>query len=96
MSMNKNDLVYYLSKKNDLSMRKNLKIVNDLVEIITLGLLRGEEVLIKNLGKFWVDYTKNRVLTPPNSRQKLMIPAHFLPKFKVSKGLKCRFLPKNG
>ena len=91
--MNKNELALYLAKRHNFSHKKGKKIVDDFINIIELGLQRGERIKLHGFGSFWVDYKKACLKSIPSSSQKIVISGHFLPKFRYSKSLKTTFLP---
>ncbi len=90
--MNKNDLIKYLAKRCSLTNQKSKEVVDNLLDIIINSLKRGEEINLVGFGKFWASYAKTSLKSMPQSIQKVLIPARFVPKFKCSKSLKRQFL----
>ena len=90
--MNKTELVKYLAKRCDLPINKSRQVVDNFLDLIVLALKRGEIITLAGFGKFWANYSKSRIKQVPNSLNKVLVPAKFVPKFKCSSTLKRQFL----
>ncbi len=87
--MNKAELAQVLAEKLNVSKREGEDMINTIVEVITMQLQKGEEVVLTGFGAFSVKMRAARTgVNPQNPTQKIQIPAVKVPKFKAGKALK--------
>ncbi len=86
--MNKGELIDKLADKVDLSKNKTGEVLNELLEIISGTLKKGDDVVLTGFGRFDVRKRKAREGRNPQTGAKISIPARRVPKFKAGKSLK--------
>lgn len=87
--MNKADLAQALSEKMNISKREGEDMLNALLDIITMTLKKGDEVVLTGFGAFSVKMRAARTgVNPQKPTEKITIPAVKVPKFKAGKALK--------
>jgi len=87
--MNKADLAQALSEKMNISKKEAEDMINNMLDITTATLKRGEEVVLTGFGAFSAKKRAPRVgVNPQNPSIKINIPAVTVPKFKAGKALK--------
>jgi DNA-binding protein HU-beta len=86
--LNKADLVEMLAENADLSKVAAGKVLNSLVDIITLSLRSGKTVSLLGFGTFSVKPRAARVGRNPKTGEPIQIQAANVPAFKAGKALK--------
>lgn len=86
--MNKEDIVYMVSKKRDISYIDSSNRVDAILEAIKEELLNGGNVALKNFGTFEVVQRAARKGHNPHTHEVYDIPACKEPVFKPGKELK--------
>jgi DNA-binding protein HU-beta len=87
--MNKAELAQTLAEKQNVSKREAEDMLNAFVEVVTMTLKKGEEVVLTGFGAFSAKQRAARTgVNPQNPSQKIQIPAVMVPKFKAGKALK--------
>jgi DNA-binding protein HU-beta len=86
--LNKADLVEMLAENADLSKVAAGKVLNSLVDIITLSLRSGKTVSLLGFGTFSVKPRAARVGSNPKTGEPIQIQAANVPAFKAGKALK--------
>ena len=86
--MNKQELVSAIAEEAGLTQVEVAKVVNAALEVITVQLKKGEEVVITGFGKFEARKRAARVGTNPATGAQIQIPASKVPAFKAGKALK--------
>lgn len=90
--MNKFELATLLAKRCEMTKRKANEVITNLIEIISDGLYSGQKITIKNWGTFIARYKKPEFRRLPNTGERVLLPARFVPQFRCSKVLKDKFL----
>jgi len=88
--MNKLDLAVYIARKTDLFQKDALAIIDCLTRTIQEALAKGDEVIIRGLGKFETKERSARKIRNVVTGKEIEIPAHRVPFFKPSQKLKDR------
>lgn len=86
--MNKLDLAVYVARKTSLFQKDALAIIDCLTRTIQEALAKGDEVIIRGLGKFETKKRSARKIRNVVTGKELEIPAHKVPFFKSSRKLK--------
>ena len=87
--MNKAELAQVLAEKLNVSKKEAEDMINTLVDVVTMTLKGGGEVVLTGFGAFSVKTRAARTgVNPQNPTQKIQIPAVKVPKFKAGKALK--------
>ncbi len=87
--MNKAEFAQILAEKLNVSKREAEDMLNAFVEIVTMKLKQGEEVVLTGFGAFMSKQRAARMgVNPQNPTQKIQINAVKVPKFKAGKALK--------
>lgn len=88
--MNKTQLAHSLSEKvAGVSKAQAEKILDEMTKLITVNLIKGEEVVLAGFGAFSSKKRKGRVgVNPRNVKEAITIPAVTVAKFKPGKNLK--------
>ena len=86
--MNKNELIKAAAEKADVSTRDAEAVLDEVIEIVTNALLKGEAVKLSGFGVFEKKVRAARVGTNPATGDKINIPASNNVVFKPSKSLK--------
>ena len=86
--MKKSDLVDAISAKANVSKAQAQLIVDDVFELISEGLSKGEKIDLRGFGTFSVRDSKARTGRNPQSGEPIQIPARRVPAFKPGKDLK--------
>lgn len=86
--LNKADLVDMLAENAELSKASAGKVLNSLVDIITLSLRSGKSVSLLGFGTFAVKPRAARVGRNPKTGEPIQIDAANVPVFKAGKALK--------
>lgn len=88
MSLNKQDLISFVSRRADLTLRETEIVLNALLEAIVDALADGGSVKLTGFGSFEVAETKERVGRNPGTGETITIPAGRVPKFRAGKTFK--------
>ncbi len=86
--MTKQDLAETIAKKLELSKAKAEEFINMMIDEITMGLRKGDEIVLAGLGKFLVVKKKERQARNPKTGEMVTVPAKKAPKFRPGKQLK--------
>lgn len=86
--MNKLDLAVYVARKTGLFQKDALAIIDCLTRTIQEALAKGDEVIIRGLGKFETKERSARKIRNVVTGKEIEIPAHKVPFFKPSQKLK--------
>lgn len=86
--MKKSDLVDAIAAKTNLHKGQVQTVVEDVFEMITEGLAKGEKVDLRGFGTFTVRASAARTGRNPQTGEPLQIPARKAPAFKPGKELK--------
>ena len=87
--MNKAELSQVLAEKLNVSKREAEDMLNTFVEVVTMTLQKGDEVVLTGFGAFSAKLRAARTgVNPQNPTQKIQIAAVKVPKFKAGKALK--------
>ncbi|MCK4648482.1 HU family DNA-binding protein [bacterium] len=88
--MNKLDLAVYIARKTGLFQKDALAIIDCFTKTIQEALAKGDEVIIRGLGKFETKERAARKIRNIVTGKEIEIPAHRVPFFKSSQKLKDR------
>lgn len=94
--MKKEDLIQSLAQAEGITVAKANHIVNTLVQQITIELLDGGNVKIRNFGTFTVTKRKGKQFKNPKTGTLLEIPERSHPLFVPSKSLKDKLQKEGG
>lgn len=86
-NMTKEGLIEAIASKTS-SKKEAAEIVNEIFDLITKALSKGEDVVITGFGTFSAKKRAARQGVNPKTGEKISIPAMTVPKFKAGKGLK--------
>ncbi len=87
--MNKAELAQVLAEKLNVSKREAEDMLNAFVEVVTMTLKKGDEVVLTGFGAFSAKMRAARTgVNPQNPTEKIQIKAVNVPKFKAGKALK--------
>lgn len=84
MTLTKADLKEAICAKHDLSRKKSIAIVDDLLEIIKSKLENNEDVMISGFGKFCVKEKNERMGRNPATGEDLMLESRKVVLFRCS------------
>lgn len=88
--MNKLELAVYVARKTGLFQKNALAIIDCLTRTIQEALARGDEVIIRGLGRFETKERSARKIRNVVTGKEIEIPAHRVPFFRPSQKLKGR------
>jgi len=88
--VNKLDLAVYIARKTGLFQKDALAIIDCFTKTIQEALAKGDEVIIRGLGKFETKERSARKIRNVVTGKEIEIPAHRVPFFKSSRKLKDR------
>ncbi len=87
--MTKDELVGWMAKKAGISKKAAAQALNTFVKAIHDSLKKkGGKIRIADLGTFVVFHKKARTGVNPQTKQKIKIPAGYIPRFRASSTLK--------
>jgi len=87
--MNKAQFAQTIAEKIGVSKKEAEDMVNAFLEIVTVTLQNGDDVVLTGFGAFSAKQRAARTgVNPQNPTQKIQIPAVIVPKFKAGKALK--------
>ncbi len=91
-SLTKRDLIVEITNQladTEITQTAVTNVIDQLVEVVTDHLCRGEKVIIRNFGAFQASEIKSKIgRNPRNPEQDIVIPARAVVKFKAGKSLK--------
>lgn len=82
------DIVKEFAKRQNVSVRKAEKMVDDLINIAVEGLKRDGSLSIRGIATFKIKHANKRQGINPKTQKKITIPAHDYVSFKVGRELK--------
>lgn len=85
--MNKQELIYEISKDTRLSSRAVELVLNSTLDVISTQLAKGETVILSGFGAFSPQFRAARIGRNPHTKKAVPIPACVKPKFKAGKDL---------
>jgi len=86
--MNKTDLINAVAESSELSKKDSTKVVDSVMETITIALRNGDKVEIIGFGAFSVSERAARKGRNPQTGEEIEIAASKVPSFKAGKKLK--------
>ena len=86
--MNKTELVAVVAENAGLTKKDAERVLNAVIDTITVSLVKGEKVQISGFGTFEIKDREARVGRNPHTKEAIDIPATRVPTFKPSKALK--------
>jgi len=86
--MNKNELITCVSQQSGLTKMEALRLVDALLGAISVALEKKIEVRVAGFGTFLVRKRATTQVRNPRTRQKMIISARHVPKFRAGKALK--------
>jgi len=87
--MNKAALIEALASKTNLTKKQAEEVLENMLELITESLKKGEEVILTGFGTFSAKTRHARKgVNPQKPNEKIDIPEVVIPKFKSGKALK--------
>lgn len=81
MDIKRNDLIEQLVAKHHYTKKAATSLVDDFVDIILDNLENGNTVSIRNFGCFDILERQTRSCPNPQTGEKVIIPAHWIPRF---------------
>lgn len=84
--MNKGELVDSIYRNSDCTKQECRELVNQIVDVITEKVAKGEEVRLVNFGTFKPNPRKSTVKRHPQTGEKIDVPSKVTPKFSPGKG----------
>ncbi len=81
MKIKRADLIRQLAEDYGYSKKSAAKVVDNFTDVINKNLEQGNTVLVRNLGCFDILLRKERRCPNPISGDKVVIPAHHIPRF---------------
>lgn len=84
--MNKGELVDSIYRDSDCTKQECRELVNEVVDVITEKVAKGEEVRLVNFGTFKPNPRKSTVKRHPQTGEKIDVPSKVTPKFSPGKG----------
>ncbi|MFW6104896.1 MAG: HU family DNA-binding protein [Candidatus Bipolaricaulota bacterium] len=84
--MNKGELVDSIYRDSDCTKQECRELVNQIVDVITEKVAKGEEVRLVNFGTFKPNPRKSTVKRHPQTGEKIDVPSKVTPKFSPGKG----------
>ncbi len=82
------DIVKRIVETTGLSYKETSSVVNNMLEVIKESLKENAIIELRGFGTFKVSYRAPRVAYKPKGRDKLKIPAKYVPIFKPVKSMK--------
>lgn len=81
MDIKRNDLIQQLIDKHGYTKKSATNLVDDFVDIILDNLGAGNTVSLRNFGCFDILERKERSCPNPQTGEKVIVPAHWIPRF---------------
>lgn len=90
--MTKNQIIKEIIKETGLPKNRAAKMFSAFTETVGEALKKGEKVTISGFGTFLPSQRREREgVSPLDSKKRITIPEHTVPRFKPSQQLKVRF-----
>lgn len=86
--MQKEEIIRKTAKKNYFSIGETAKITDALLDQIKYEVAKGEKVTFMNFGTFERAWHKDRLGINPQTKERLLIPAHFSINFRSGKAFR--------
>jgi DNA-binding protein HU-beta len=86
--MNKSELINALSEETNFSKKDVAKVLASFTRIIERTLKKGGKLSLTGFGTFWISKRPARVGINPATKERISLPAIFVPRFKAGKHLK--------
>ena len=86
--MNKTDLISLTAEQTGLTKKDTERVVNAMLDAITVAMAKGEKVQLSGFGAFDVKDREKRIGRNPHTKESIEIPATKVPVFKPSKALR--------
>lgn len=86
--MNKNELINALSEETNFSKKDVARVLASFTRIIERTLRKGGKVSLTGFGTYWISKRPARVGINPATKEKISLPAIYVPRFKPGKHLK--------
>lgn len=84
MKVKRADLIQQLSDHYGYTKKDAANVIDDFTSVVLNNLEQGNEVSVRNLGQFHRALRKERSCPNPVTGERVVIPAHFVPKFSPS------------
>lgn len=88
MRINRADLIQQLAEHYGYTKKGAASVIDDFTSVILNNLEHGNEVTVRNLGKFGCTMRAQRTRTKNETGERVVIPAHFIPKFSPSQQMR--------
>ncbi len=88
INYNKNDIINYIKKKENISKKKINIVINTFFKKILYFLKKKYSIKIKNFGKFFLKKIKKKLWFHPKNKKKYKIPSKKIIRFKYSNNFK--------
>ncbi len=86
--MNKTDLISALSEETSFSKKDITTVIDALTRIVERSLKKGDKVALAGFGTFSTSLRPARKGLNPATKQRIDIPAIYVPRFKAGKNLR--------
>jgi len=83
--MNKQELVHSVALKADKTKKETEEFINSFIQTIVATLATGEKVVLVGFGSFERKERQPRKARNPKTNEPILVPAKFVPVFKVGK-----------
>lgn len=94
--MNKSDLVTLLAKRYAYFEHRDMKrVVDTILASIGAWLAQGRRVEIRDFGVFALRYRAARTGRNPATGEKVLVPARYVPFYKMGKLMRARLMPED-
>jgi len=89
--MTKSELIEILAARHMPLKPKDAELaVKTLLKAITMALVRGDRIEIRDFGSFKLNYRPPRIARNPKSGEQVQVPAKYVPHFKPGKEMRKR------
>ena len=86
--MNKSELINALSEETNFSKKDVARVLASFTRIVERTLKKGGKVSLTGFGTYWISKRPARVGINPATKEKINLPAIYVPRFKPGKHLK--------
>lgn len=86
--MKKSELIEAISEETTFSKKDITRVMASFTRIVERTLKKGGKISIANFGAFWSSRRPERVGINPATKEKIMLPAINVPRFKAGKHFK--------
>lgn len=86
--MNKSELINALSEETNFSKKDVARVLASFTRIVERTLKKGGKVSLTGFGTYWISKRPARVGINPATKEKISLPAIYVPRFKPGKHLK--------